>query len=345
MNLDEQLLKEMSQAEEEASEKLNKVEDDEKPDEKKKDEEKPEEKPDGEKKDKSPEGEAKEESLDEDAVTEENINEYIDSEWVSLEEMKEISPSCAAKMEEAGLTKIKLSVLDEKKDEDGWPASKELKRSSFTAYCKRLGFDGPNLECAEKAMKSPNKSIRGKASFYKGVVKSDTAKSEKDVDEKCGKPHKKMKKGYKKEDVKEDAKSLSPVNIQILEQGDNENEYYEIVKSNSVRSEAHIISAVRKALREAMKKLGKDFDSIEVAFRREAIEEKKEETVTEATGKWPPKDVDKYVGSEVIVDLVGKGTVRGKFERDGDGFAVTIPAGIKKKFRQNDITRFLVKNG
>jgi len=48
--------------------------------------------------------------------------------------------------------------------EDGWP--KKLEKGRFTTYCKTQGFTGPCKACAEKALKSPDASVRGMASFY-----------------------------------------------------------------------------------------------------------------------------------------------------------------------------------
>jgi hypothetical protein len=46
----------------------------------------------------------------------------------------------------------------------GWP--KKLEEGRFTAYCKQQGFTGPCKACADKAMKSPDASVRGMAAFY-----------------------------------------------------------------------------------------------------------------------------------------------------------------------------------
>ena len=53
--------------------------------------------------------------------------------------------------------------------EKGWP--KKLKKGRFTSYCKSNGFDGPCKECAEKALKSDDASVRGMGSFYLNTVK------------------------------------------------------------------------------------------------------------------------------------------------------------------------------
>jgi hypothetical protein len=53
--------------------------------------------------------------------------------------------------------------------ESEWPET--LKKGRFTEYCKRNGFKGPCKECAEKAMKSDDASVRGMASFYLNTIK------------------------------------------------------------------------------------------------------------------------------------------------------------------------------
>ena len=54
------------------------------------------------------------------------------------------------------------------KKEKDWP--KHLDKGRFTKYCKEQGFKGPCPECAEKALKSKNKSVRGEAAFYLNTV-------------------------------------------------------------------------------------------------------------------------------------------------------------------------------
>ena len=53
--------------------------------------------------------------------------------------------------------------------DDKWP--KKLKKGRFTEYCKRQGYEGPCKECAEKALKSDDSSVRGMATFYLNTVK------------------------------------------------------------------------------------------------------------------------------------------------------------------------------
>ncbi len=57
-----------------------------------------------------------------------------------------------------------LAAESGKKDNDGWP--KTLDKGRFTTYCKQQGYKGPCLECAEKALKSDDPSVRGMATFY-----------------------------------------------------------------------------------------------------------------------------------------------------------------------------------
>ena len=64
--------------------------------------------------------------------------------------------------------KNKWLVAEAKKDK-GWP--KKLEKGRFTEYCKKQGFDGPCKECANKALKSDDASVRGMASWYLNTVK------------------------------------------------------------------------------------------------------------------------------------------------------------------------------
>lgn len=52
---------------------------------------------------------------------------------------------------------------------EDWP--KDLEKGRFTEYCKEQGFEGPCIECAEKAMESDSESVRGMAAFYMNTVK------------------------------------------------------------------------------------------------------------------------------------------------------------------------------
>jgi hypothetical protein len=58
-----------------------------------------------------------------------------------------------------------------KKRKKKWIKGIELKKGRFTSYCKAQGFKGPCQECAEKALNSPDKSVRGMAGFYKATQK------------------------------------------------------------------------------------------------------------------------------------------------------------------------------
>jgi len=52
-----------------------------------------------------------------------------------------------------------------------WIGKIDLKKGRFTEYCKGQGFDGPCQACAEKALNSPDKSVRGMAGFYRASQK------------------------------------------------------------------------------------------------------------------------------------------------------------------------------
>ena len=125
---------------------------------------------------------------------------HEDDDSLTVEEVERLCPECAESMRERGVTSVRLQptlesgifeiaedddpegVLFEKKDKDGWP--KRLRTGRFTAWCKREGFKGPSISCAEKAMDSDDESVRGMAAFYANTVKpkgkdlSDIAGSE-----------------------------------------------------------------------------------------------------------------------------------------------------------------------
>lgn len=183
---------------------------------------------------------------------------------------------------------------------------------------------------------------------------------EEEVDEKCKDKDKKKdkkdkdKKKSRKTARKEAARSLKPVQIMVLEQTDEENTFYSRHRAKAIRSESHILTAVKSAVKEAMGALENDFDTIEISFTRPALVEKKEEMpeaskpktpVGETEGAWPPsKKLDEAVGKEVLVNLVGGGRAVGKLSRKGDNmYEVTNPSGVPTKFGMNDVTRILLK--
>ena len=45
------------------------------------------------------------------------------------------------------------------------------KEGTFTAWCKRQGFDGVTMECIEKGLKDDNPLIRKKANFARNARK------------------------------------------------------------------------------------------------------------------------------------------------------------------------------
>ena len=60
--------------------------------------------------------------------------------------------------------------IKEAKKKDNWP--KKVKKGRFTEWCKRNGFEGGAcIECAKKAMKSKDASVRGMSTFYMNTVK------------------------------------------------------------------------------------------------------------------------------------------------------------------------------
>ena len=63
----------------------------------------------------------------------------------------------------------KFAKKQVKEAEGDWPA--EVKKGRFTEYCKKNGFEGPCKECAAKAEKSDDASVRGMAAFYMNTVK------------------------------------------------------------------------------------------------------------------------------------------------------------------------------
>jgi len=60
--------------------------------------------------------------------------------------------------------------MKEAKEKDGWP--KKVKKGRFTEWCKKNGFEGGAcIECAKKAAKSDDASVRGMSTFYMNTVK------------------------------------------------------------------------------------------------------------------------------------------------------------------------------
>lgn len=72
--------------------------------------------------------------------------------------------------------------------------------------------------------------------------------------------------------VKE-SRVFRPVGITVLEQGDGEDEYVAIGEGTSIRNEKHLLSAIKRAVHEAVNSMDKPFDRVEVVFRRDAIAE------------------------------------------------------------------------
>lgn len=72
--------------------------------------------------------------------------------------------------------------------------------------------------------------------------------------------------------VKE-SRVFRPITLAVLEQGDGEDEYVAIGEGSSIRSEAHIVRAVKGAVHKAMESMDKPFDRVEIVFRRDAVAE------------------------------------------------------------------------
>jgi len=90
----------------------------------------------------------------------------------SPEYLKGFEAGIRQKEEESGDDYYDIRKSDlgpDRLEEDEWPD--EVKKGRFTSYCKREGFDGPGIGCAEKAMDSDDASVRGMASFYMNTVK------------------------------------------------------------------------------------------------------------------------------------------------------------------------------
>jgi len=64
-----------------------------------------------------------------------------------------------------------MEIEAAKKKKKKWVQKIDLKKGRFTEYCKQQGYDGPNQECAEKALNSEDPSVRGMSSFYLATKK------------------------------------------------------------------------------------------------------------------------------------------------------------------------------
>jgi hypothetical protein len=71
----------------------------------------------------------------------------------------------------------------------------------------------------------------------------------------------------------ESVKVFRPISITMLEQGDGEDEYIAIGESRSIRSESHLVSALKTAAHKAMESMDRPFDRVEIVFRRDPIAE------------------------------------------------------------------------
>jgi hypothetical protein len=92
-------------------------------------------------------------------------------ELIAAEELfiKEALDDCEAA--NADIVNAERIIEAARKRKKKWVQQIGLKKGRFTEYCKSQGFKGPCEECAKKALKSPDKSVRGMAGFYKATQK------------------------------------------------------------------------------------------------------------------------------------------------------------------------------
>ena len=98
-------------------------------------------------------------------------------------------------------------------------------------------------------------------------VKGDQVELDGEQKQLQGVPPREVAKGVKESRV------FRPVGITVLEQGEGEDEYVAIGEGTSIRNEKHLLSAIKRAVHEAVNTMDKPFDRVEVVFRRDVIAE------------------------------------------------------------------------
>ena len=66
-----------------------------------------------------------------------------------------------------------------------------------------------------------------------------------------------------------------PISINVLEQGDTDEEYLTLGEGSSIRSEHHLVKSIHAAVRKAMESMSKPFDAVDIVFRRTPVQEAK----------------------------------------------------------------------
>jgi hypothetical protein len=105
-------------------------------------------------------------SLDVDASLDKSAQELVAAEEIYIQEAVDACDD--ANRDITAATQIIEAARKRKKK---WVQKIDLKKGRFTSYCKAQGFKGPCQACAEKALASPDKSVRGMAGFYKATKK------------------------------------------------------------------------------------------------------------------------------------------------------------------------------
>lgn len=79
--------------------------------------------------------------------------------WITIQEMRSVCRPCAAKMENRGLSRIKIAYTEG--SNSAWV--NQIRAGRFTSWCKRKGFAGANKGCMKEALASKDAAVRSLA--------------------------------------------------------------------------------------------------------------------------------------------------------------------------------------
>ncbi len=82
--------------------------------------------------------------------------------WLSLAEMRIVCPPCASKMENRGLSRIKVVYTEAEKT--GWP--RQIKAGRFQVWCRENGHPDATRDCLKAAMASKKGTARSMAESF-----------------------------------------------------------------------------------------------------------------------------------------------------------------------------------
>lgn len=171
-----------------------------------------------------------------------------EQDQVAQADSKESRPKPNSAVKQAGVTSDQVELKGEQKQVAGVPAGtggrgKQSERPDVGSS-QSDGVGGEQLE------------LSGEQPQVKGVPGREKVKGVKDS-------------------VRESRRLFTPISINVLDEADGEDEYVTIGEANSIRSENHLYSALRGAVKSAMEGLDRPFDSVDIVFRRNPVAESK----------------------------------------------------------------------